>query len=138
MRIYATLAVSMVIGAGSVYGADRKQKAESKPVTPVVLSAAESTAVEAGVRNALKDPESSRFGEFAAGKDDKQTTMVCGYVNAKNAFGGYVGASPFVGGIVNDKFVPIKIGSTAVDARVVIEVCKDIGLDVRTLARQRQ
>lgn len=55
---------------------------------------------QAAIRQKLKDPDSAKFGKTivktvpnAAGKP---TTVVCGTVNAKNAFGGYVGERPFM------------------------------------------
>ena len=48
--------------------------------------------VETVVRSLLKDPESARFGPIRKGVGDAW----CGSVNAKNGFGGYVGAERFV------------------------------------------
>ena len=47
------------------------------------------------VLNQLKDPESARFGEFWALKGSNGHRSICGYVNAKNSFGGYSGRSMF-------------------------------------------
>jgi hypothetical protein len=48
------------------------------------------------VAKQLKDPESARFeGVFTSTSADFGT-VVCGYVNAKNAFGGYTGRKAFV------------------------------------------
>ena len=44
------------------------------------------------VRDILKDPESARFRSEFKGKDDS----VCGFVNAKNSYGGYDGFKPFI------------------------------------------
>ncbi len=47
------------------------------------------------VSYSLKDPESAQFRNlFIAGKDD--TKAVCGEVNAKNSYGGYVGFKKFI------------------------------------------
>lgn len=43
---------------------------------------------EAAVRNALKDPDSARFGEFYF---NEKTEKGCLAVNAKNSMGGYTG-----------------------------------------------
>jgi len=44
------------------------------------------------VRSSLKDPSSAQFEDV---RFYANTSGVCGKVNAKNSFGGYVGASPF-------------------------------------------
>lgn len=46
---------------------------------------------ENAVRDALKDPESARFYDIKTFPNRN----VCGYVNAKNSYGGYVGKKPF-------------------------------------------
>jgi len=47
----------------------------------------------------LKDPESARFTDVSRrttpNARGEPTDMVCGRVNAKNAFGGYTGGKPF-------------------------------------------
>jgi len=55
------------------------------------------------VRRALKDPDSAKFGVVYLVASSKavpppkpEADTVCGYVNAKNSFGGYVGASMFI------------------------------------------
>jgi hypothetical protein len=63
----------------------------------------EATAVskaKTAILRRLKDPESARFRDIhvrvekaAAGN---LVTVVCGQVNAKNSFGGYVGFRPFL------------------------------------------
>jgi hypothetical protein len=47
---------------------------------------------EVAVKQLLNDPESARFSEVTKGVS---LGDVCGYVNAKNAMGGYVGKTPF-------------------------------------------
>ena len=42
----------------------------------------------------MKDPESARFTDLVAVDNGKGPT-VCGWINAKNSYGGYVGYKPF-------------------------------------------
>lgn len=65
--------------------------------TPVSLTSAQTSAVHAGVRANLKDPESARFESLTAVKDAAGDTIVCGMVNAKNSYGGYTGKQQFFG-----------------------------------------
>ncbi len=60
------------------------------------LSADQRKYVEDGTRKGLKDPESARFGEIYASRGGS-LIYVCGWVNARNSFGGYVGEKPFAG-----------------------------------------
>jgi hypothetical protein len=44
----------------------------------------------------LRDPESAKFGEDFIFTNEGLTPLVCGEVNAKNAFGGYTGLQTFM------------------------------------------
>ncbi|WP_109150679.1 hypothetical protein [Azospirillum sp. TSO5] len=62
----------------------------------VPVTAALQAAAEEAVRKDLKDPESARFRPpFMAFRDESGDIAVCGYANAKNSYGGYVGFEPF-------------------------------------------
>lgn len=47
------------------------------------------------VESQLRDPKSAQWGAIVV-RDKGDATVVCGMVNAKNAFGGYVGERPFI------------------------------------------
>jgi hypothetical protein len=86
--------------------------------------------VKAGVAEGMKDPESARFsGEMLAAKNSKGIITVCGYVNGKNSYGGYVGKSPFVGVLGDGKFVLVDIGSSQDDRKITAKVCDASGVD---------
>ena len=118
-----------LMGCGSV-------REPTKPVTEMVLitdSLRES--VESGVRRSLKDPDSAIFGHMIGGRlpENENLLMVCGWVNAKNSFVGYVGDKPFVGllriGILEDHlFSVISIGSTDSSVGANLEQCAMNGL----------
>ena len=63
--------------------------------TKDVATAIEIEYTKALVLNQLKDPESALFGEFWALKGSNGLRSICGYVNAKNSFGGYTGRKMF-------------------------------------------
>lgn len=65
--------------------------------SPTTLSEAQRATVHRAVTAVLKDPESARFGAMNAGVTKQGAILVCGYVNAKNSFGGYTGDSPYWG-----------------------------------------
>lgn len=46
------------------------------------------------VRLHLRDPQSAIFGNATVSKTDQ----VCGYVNARNGFGGFTGQKPYIAG----------------------------------------
>ena len=50
------------------------------------------------VRNSLKDPDSALFKNVRL-VDYFDGKVICGDVNAKNSYGGYVGYTPFVAGV---------------------------------------
>lgn len=52
--------------------------------------------VEQAITAGLKDPESARFGKDMKLYGPPDKLLACGTINARNAFGGYVGESPFM------------------------------------------
>src|SRR5690348_462087 len=95
-------------------------------LTPVKLTKTQIATVHAGVAKSLKDPESARFGDIVAGKSSKGSIIACGYVNAKNSFGGYVGEKPFQGllSTSSKQFVVIGMGGDDIETRVIDDMCR--------------
>lgn len=56
---------------------------------------AEEAALRQSMESKLKDPDSAKYRKIKVGGDEDST--ICGEVNAKNSFGGYVGYVSFVG-----------------------------------------
>jgi hypothetical protein len=79
-----TLAV-MIIGAAPKRGA-------GPPADP---HAAIFARARTAVMDSLKDPDSAKFKPFTLVTDADGNKKVCGQVNAKNAYGGYVGFTGF-------------------------------------------
>lgn len=48
------------------------------------------------VTETLKDPESARFSDIWALQGSNEKRVFCGYVNAKNSYGGYTGKKMFI------------------------------------------
>lgn len=71
-------------------------KARPEPADiPIKLSAKMRHGIETDLRDGLKDPESGRFGMMNAARHSDGTISICGWVNAKNSYGGYEGEMPF-------------------------------------------
>jgi hypothetical protein len=104
----------------------------SEHATPVKLTDKQLIAVRKGVAQSLKDPESARFGRIIAGQTS-QGIVVCGYVNGKNSYGGYIGEKPFVGVLVEPdktKFSVTEIGGAEKETFVAFKVCRTFGLEL--------
>ncbi len=69
--------------------------APGNPLPPVALSAPVESAATDAIRASLKDPYSAQFELLRAGQDKDGSTLVCGFVNAKNGFGAYGGRKLF-------------------------------------------
>ncbi|MDF2621428.1 MAG: hypothetical protein K0S00_4087 [Xanthobacteraceae bacterium] len=102
--------------------------AKKEAALPYGLSAAEIAAVESGVREDLKDPDSAKFSGFVATKEPSSGMVtVCGYVNARNSFGGYAGKKLFYGllAVPQINFIPIGLGG---NEAVHASMCRDAGI----------
>jgi hypothetical protein len=123
-------------GGGTIGAVATSDSASNRPAeagAPITLTSKQEQAVRAGVAKGMKDPEAARFGDKMAGAQKADGTItVCGYVNGKNSYGGYVGMSPFVGLLAdtpNGPFGLIDIGSSAKDRPFVVKLCRDSGVE---------
>ena len=117
----------MLAGCASTSYAPRSTITAGVPYT---LSANEQAAVKSGVTAALKDPTSAIFGEMKAAKATTDGVVtVCGYVNGKNSFGGYVGNQPYVGVVTaSGSFVVVAMGGVESRTYAVYSVCQKSGI----------
>lgn len=76
--------------AGEI-AADVEKALKSQSPAQVIKS------TEQRIAYGLRDPDSAQFREVAL-VVYKGQAVVCGQVNGKNAYGGYVGFKPFIGG----------------------------------------
>lgn len=101
---------------------------------PHELTPAQRAAIEKAVTAGLKDPESARFSRFKARKvfmpGNKVAIQACGFVNARNSFGGYTGAGPFAGAFPYDDHTMFRVTSRREQdfAPAVAEGCAQMGL----------
>jgi hypothetical protein len=104
------------------------QTVAAPPVDRVIykLSPAMTEKIKKAVAAELKDPDSARFDSPIAATKTKDEITACGFVNAKNSFGGYTGNKPFLvtGFESTGVFVPIGIGGSDSETMAVLQVCK--------------
>ncbi|SDY54641.1 hypothetical protein [Citreimonas salinaria] len=92
----------------------------------------EARTVKAAVRNKLKDPDSAQFGEIHA-KRDGQKIDVCGWVNARNSLGGYVGETLFMTWLSGGEPGAVVLASDSPE--VIAKMCIDDGIDTPRIRR---
>lgn len=104
--------------------------AAARPSKP--LTAANKEQIAKAVKDQLKDPDSARFRWPAV----QEWGLYCGWVNAKNSYGGYAGFEPFmvIGGVGSG---PKADGSFLVSAveigggdGIVEKMCSEHGFDM--------
>jgi hypothetical protein len=84
-RLVATIAL-----AGVAISAAPKRHAPASNPTAAIFARARTA-----VADAFKDPASAQFRALSVATDANGLKKVCGQVNAKNSYGGYVGFRPF-------------------------------------------
>jgi Na+-translocating ferredoxin:NAD+ oxidoreductase RnfG subunit len=122
----------VVLAAGGVWlyassnrqaKADITEQSQPEPKPPAVEQPRPDyfdKAKQAVIRT-LRDPESAKFGELFNSKNN--SNVVCGYVNARNGYGGYTGMERFIYFIDKDKLfsqMPYPDTRTVID---VVEGC---------------
>lgn len=76
--------------------------------------------IKSALANRLKDPDSIKLSEIRV-KDD----YVCGFINAKNSYGGYTGKKPFYGMLMSQGrlFGVVGIGDNESEAVIITNMC---------------
>jgi hypothetical protein len=93
-------------------------------------------AVEQAVKTNLKDPYSAVVGPARAAaryRNGVKEIVICGYVNAKNAFGGYNGQQPYVGvySQTTQRFDIVTMGDQSPDAGLYVKgACRTAGIPI--------
>ena len=103
--------------------------------SPYILSKQQIEAVKSSVLSSLKDPDSAKFSSSFNSTRSANKTYVCGYVNARNSFGGYVGDKPFYTESSDEKggFQPAAIGgkmfrSEDIGSSAIFKMCAQAGI----------
>lgn len=96
------------------------------------LSADEIAMVQADIRMQLKDPDSAKFGGMAAARQRNNTVTVCGWVNAKNSFGGFTGFLPYRGefSLLEKRFYLFAAGGLDSDVYDIVDECNGDGVSI--------
>lgn len=106
---------------------------------PIVLTDGELSEIKSYVADGLKDPEAARFKHInAAGrvfphKDTGLPTfsgVVCGWLNAKNSYGAYVGMMPFAVQVIGKPFGEPLRANDVRGANIVIGYCREFGVNL--------
>jgi hypothetical protein len=107
-----TLAVPLLMLTACVSPTTDAQSIQSVEV--IKLSSSATKSLESAVRDGLKDPSSAQFGRYiafnATDANGATITGACGYVNAKNSYGGYGGMTPYIATGLRGEFVSATIG----------------------------
>ena len=105
---YAFLSLVISLSAGCVNQAHDSSRT-AVTWTKSAATAEEENTAKSKIVIQLKDPESVRFGEIWAMDGTNGKRSICGYVNAKNSYGGYTGMKVF--NISNDNVLVEGSGS---------------------------
>lgn len=94
------------------------------------LTSWQDSSVEEAVKQGLRDPDSARFGRKAAIVDKRGVMTVCGFVSARNGFGGYSDMHPFIvlGTKGSASFFPPAIGNSDGADHQVLYMCAKAGI----------
>ena len=118
--------------------------AKEAPVAPPLatselrdLAPAEKALLAKALAKTLKDPESAKFEWTKIAKPLSPTSVVyyCAALNAKNSYGGYVGAAPFMaavnfdGGKITGASMDMLASANVVERDIVVKRCGQLGLD---------
>jgi len=92
------LAVSLSVGANVASAAGSASKPSPNATRLIEMAKAKAS-------EDLKDPDSALFRNVALHRGAKATNIsyICGEMNAKNGFGGYIGYKPFIATVMPER-----------------------------------
>jgi hypothetical protein len=127
MRLISVIAIPVFL-AGCAARQPAPQ-ADAVLYTPYTLSKAELDEIKKKVSSMMKDPESARFSDISAVRYGNMVD-VCGLLNAKNSYGGYVGYHAFFGSLTLPQhlFFPIGVGSEHASDGASRSMCRERGI----------
>ncbi|KAF0122033.1 MAG: hypothetical protein FD152_3671 [Xanthobacteraceae bacterium] len=95
----------------------------------MALTPAQVTAIQDGVRTAMREPASAEFlGQPRAVRLTNGEVVVCGAVKGRNGFGGMTDWQPYIGGLQGERFVPSRVGGSVRDMEVTMMTCRSFGV----------
>lgn len=92
------------------------------------LSPEQEQTISEAFKAVLLDPESGMISGLAAAESANGTLSVCGYINAKNRFGGYTGKVPFFGTFRDARFEVRSVGQDSDSLQQVMNRCQMFGI----------
>lgn len=96
---------------------------------PVILTASQIKAVQDGLRARLKDPASAMFsGDTKAAQAADGEITACGFINAKNSFGGYNGATLYIARMRNGNVIDAALEDSQYN--IVAGFCRQRGVPI--------
>lgn len=126
------IALIPLLCAGVLASAVCEVQAAASKLKPIKLSAAQEQAVKAAVTYDLKDPASAQFRPMVAGVFPGGSSItVCGEVNSKNSFGGYVGFTSYMVQVDSARAGEAKMvayGSDTLEELTIVKNCRDLGI----------
>jgi hypothetical protein len=83
------LCVAIALAAMSISAAPKRHSAAPNPNAAIIARAKQAAA------DATRDPLAAQFRGLSVVTDGDGNRKVCGQINAKNGYGGYIGFKPF-------------------------------------------
>jgi len=96
--------------------------------SPTSLSDDQSSSLETSITKVLIDPESARFTDITATQTKNGLVSACGFVNAKNRYGGYAGSIGFFGSFRESGFELRALATDADEQVRVRDYCRMFGI----------
>lgn len=128
-----TFALLAALSAPAACQATTTRELPAPKTIPYQLSNEDLAAVKRDLPERLKDPSSALFGAMSGSIDTAGVVKVCGYVNARNSFGGYTGQQPFTGILASNRegkrvFAVTGIGDGSYGSIAILALCQRNGI----------
>lgn len=127
------IVVTGLLAITSCQSAPPRQATPPRQTAPYMLTSDDIAAIKRDLPSSLKDPNSAMFGTMGSSIDTKGVVSVCGYVNARNSFGGYTGQQPYTGILATNRegkrvFAVSGVGDGHYGSMAIFALCQRNGI----------
>ncbi|MEM7300685.1 MAG: hypothetical protein AAF468_06340 [Pseudomonadota bacterium] len=124
------LSIALMVAAASLLSGCVTPSTKPLASTPISLTDEQIEKIQTFIRLRLKDPNSAIFSTIVASRLEENGAIVaCGFVNAKNSFGGYTGRKPFLAGIkMPEGQLAVRMTDELTNAELILNHCRISGV----------
>lgn len=131
MKTAGTIIISSLLFLSACTSAPPSEPPSITPGTPAQVEHYDRLMIRRAVLARLRDPDSARFSPIErAAEQTNGDKVICGFVNARNGFGGYTGDTPYMAVMRSHLVAELALGVGRETDAALVTVCRQLGAQI--------